>query len=249
MGETLKEMLDFEALDSVGGMQHSHSKDIHLLEIDKPLINADFLDGLLKTDLIIFLSKHSSSKEVASFTTHAEGNWSERVDFGGKPNELSVASPVSMLRILKKIYEINRTGIPVTYEATHHGPLLKTPSLFVELGGNSEIKERKEFYDLLARATSEAFFGDAPAYDKVAIGIGGTHYPERFTKLALDERYAFSHIMSKYNVEHIDMLEQALKRSDSNIDIAVVEWKSIKSGERDKVIKRLNELGLDYEKS
>ena len=32
------------------------------------------------------------------------------------------------------------------------------------------------------------------------------------------------------------------------VEVAVIEWKSIKAADRDKIIGRLGELGLDYER-
>ncbi|MGI0134033.1 MAG: D-aminoacyl-tRNA deacylase, partial [Candidatus Micrarchaeaceae archaeon] len=81
-----------------------------------------------------------------------------------------------------------------------------------------------------------------------AVGIGGTHYPEKFTGLALKGAYAFSHIMSRHYVENVDMIGDAVERSDKRAEIAIIEWKSIKAADRERVIGKLNELGIEYER-
>ena len=57
-----------------------------MIEIRHGLIKADFIDKVVDTDFIVFLSRHSSAKGMATFTTHAEGNWSDDAEFGGRPN-------------------------------------------------------------------------------------------------------------------------------------------------------------------
>ncbi len=196
---------------------------------------------------IVFLSRHSSSKGVPSFTVHAEGNWSEDSHLGGRPKELSVSSPSRMLGALAAIGRINATGMQVTYEATHHGPMLEVPSYFVELGGDEATVSNAKFAELLAAAVADSIERGAE-YEKVAIGIGGTHYPEKFTRLGLEGRYAFGHIMSRHYAGCPDMIEKAALRSDSKTEIAVIEWKSIKAEERKRVVEELDRLGLDYER-
>lgn len=44
------------------------------------------------------------------------------------------------------------------------------------------------------------------------------------------------------------MLQKAIEKSDRTAELAVIEWKGIKAADRDMIIKRLGELGLDYER-
>jgi len=50
------------------------------------------------------------------------------------------------------------------------------------------------------------------------------------------------------NGDNVFMLEQAVKRTKKEVEIAVIDWKSLNSETRAKVISKLNELGLDYER-
>ncbi|EET89675.1 MAG: hypothetical protein LVQ97_01940 [Candidatus Micrarchaeales archaeon] len=247
----LKEELEFSEEGEIGGMAHYRSGNTHMLEIKRPLIYCDFLDSIDDIDFIIFPSKHVSEKGVMSYTVHSEGNWSDSAKLGGKPNELSFAIPDVMAKSLKALDSNATDGIGAVYEATHHGPLLQKPSYFIEFGGPADAvnSPRREFLDVVAKAISEAVTGSATECKKVAIGIGGSHYPGKFTKLALEGRYCFSHIMSRHYIDRVDMLEQAYSRSTLRPDCAVIEWKSMNSTERDLIIKRLNSIGIDYERA
>jgi D-aminoacyl-tRNA deacylase len=236
----LEEREDFHGLKCFGG------NGILMLEVGGRLINADFLDAFVDAPLI-FLSRHSSSMGIPAFTVHAEGNWSSEASLGGRPKMLSVSSPVGMLKALRTIKAINNTDLDVTYEATHHGPLINSPSFFVELGGNEDVINNAEHAKLLADAVARSIDADA-GYGKIAVGFGGMHYPRKFTALALDGKYAFSHIMSKHHIGNTDMIEHAFARSDIPAEIAVIEWKGIKSAEREVIIRELARLGIDYAK-
>ena len=248
IAEAVKRLEDFEVSEPVGGCAHFSSDRFDMLEVGGRLVEADFIDRIVKTDLVVFLSRHSSATGTASFTAHPEGNWSDRAEFGGKPKMLSMASPVNMMAALRAIDSANTADMPVTYEATHHGPLLETPSFFVEIGGNEETLNDAKLAGIVARSVVAMMSDEYRGYDKVVIGVGGTHYPEKFTRLALEGKYAFAHMMPRYAIENVDMLQKAIERSDSAVELAIIEWKSIKAVDRDRVLKRLEELGLDYEK-
>ncbi len=244
----LRQLLDFNEIEEFNGSKRFKYENITLIEIKDLHINAYYLDDY-KTDSIIFLSKHSSSKGVPSFTVHAEGNWSEKAELGGLPHQLSVASPIAMLKLLNNMGKLNQESLDVTYEATHHGPFLKTPSLFIELGGNTEVMESAKYQEIVSKSVSRYIDeGEADGFSKIVVGIGSNHYPNKFSSLAFGRGYAFSHIMPKYYTTEYGMLDQAFSRSVPKPESAVIDWKSIKSEERNKIIGRLNEIGMDYEK-
>jgi D-aminoacyl-tRNA deacylase len=229
----------------IGGMRSFDCNGITLLELQQHHLESEFLDTAISTDCIIFLSRHSSSKGLPALTAHPEGNWGNEAKVGGKPKELSVAAPIQMLKVLCSMKKTNQTDVPIVYEATHHGPLLKTPSLYAEMGGNEEVWKNEELAGILAKSVIESFDIE-PQYEKIAVGIGGLHYADKFTRLALDGKYAFSHIMPRHFVSEVDMLAQAFERSSPKAEIAAIEWKSLKGEERDKVINKLSEIGYDY---
>lgn len=246
IAEALKDMLEFENMGVVNGMNSFKAGATRMLEVRGNLTDAEIIDSTIGEDLAIFLSMHSSARGIAGFTVHAEGNWSDEARLGGKPKKLSTASPANMLSMLNAVHE-KQDVLQTTYEATHHGPLLNAPSFFVEVGGTSQAIGSKSFAESLASAVVDFLSADDAEYGKVVIGIGSTHYPEKFTRLALNGTYAFSHIMPKYNL-HSDMLQQAVERSDLRAEAAVIEWKSLNSVQRAGIIQELERIGVDYEK-
>ncbi len=249
IGDAILSLKDFEELERIHGSKHFRNDKIDVLGISTNILNSDFLDHIIKTDLIIFVCSHTSSKGIASLTAHPEGNWSSEAKLGGKPRELSFAAPEHMFGMLQSLKRNNSTKFPVIYEATHHGPLLKTPSFFVEVGGNKEALESAEYANLVARSVIDLIEGNAgDSVGEPVLGIGGMHYAEKFTRTAFEKGYAFSHIMPKYYVNEINMLEQAAERSASAIEKAVIEWKSIKADDRKIIIRELEKIGLDYER-
>ncbi len=240
---------DFTENDN-GLFEHS-SGSIFLHKIDGPLLNVSE-EALPKYDIFYFLSGHSSSAGVASMTVHAEGNWTNEALLGGKPMELSVATPTNMLNALLNM-EKDKTDLEKTYEATHHGPLLTKPSCFIEIGGNLEVRNSIAYAELLSRIIMNTALQEECEFSKIAIGIGGTHYAMKFTKLAKEKGYAFSHMMPKHGLsanaeDNAIMLKQALERSVPKAEMAVIDWKSIKSQDRQDVVRMLNDWGVEYER-
>jgi len=244
----LTKIVDFNAKIELINTTFPYSDDIKaaLIELNGELVNAEYLDGI-GMGTILFLSKHSSAKNVPAYTVHATGNWSGEALLGGKPRALSVSDPMLMCALLHSISKRNKdSAMQVTYEATHHGPLLDTPSVFVEIEKNSFNDERCM---LVARSIVDAIKNSSLCKDMpIAIGIGGTHYSARFTSIALSGKYAFSHIMPKYYVDEIAMAKHAIERSVPKASLAVIEWKSINSAKREIILRELEKSGIPYER-
>lgn len=244
-----------EEADAGSGIRY-RGEGIELHELGESLLDTKAPDSF-GCEAVVFLSKHASQAGVASFTTHSLGNWGNEAKLGGRPGELSTASPLLMLQVLRGLAS-KEADAEKTYEATHHGPLLDVPCIFAELGGNERITGSEQAIGSVADAVYEAvstFASREVEYGKVAIGIGGTHYSGRFTKLALESGYAFSHIMSKRamwnedGTSNLGMLAQAMERSTPEPEVAVVDWKSLNAASKAETVKKLNEVGLDYEKA
>ncbi len=250
MAEHIKKEYGFEEKEYKGRICFSNGK-ICIYKTEKPLVEMEEADAY-DLSIACFLSKHSSAQGIASFTTHSMGNWTNEAKLGGKPYELSSSAPLEMLETLRNIKKREQKGVEVSYEATHHGPFLKTPSLFAEIGGNQETVENKEYAKIVADSLYDALMSDKIDYSKIAIGIGSNHYPSKFSNLALEKGYAFAYIMPKHAIEekasNAFMLEQAIERSSKKIELAVIDWKSINSEKRNLIISKLNELGVDYER-
>ena len=230
---------------------------IELLRIEGSLITADYLDKM-GFNALLFMSRHHSSAGITSFTSHSLGNWTNEASLGGMPRKLSTSSPALMLACMRNLSEMAPEGTNKVYEATHHGPLLDTPCTFIEFGGSEATIGERESAEILGQASisaAHAIADNYQDYSHAVIGIGGNHYPSKFTRLALEKGYAFGHIMPSHafikddSAWNTDMIEAAVKRSDQEIELAVIDWKSLGSEPRSAIINKLEELGIDYERA
>ena len=92
---------------------------------------------------IVFLSRHKAASGRPSLTVHPIGNWGS-AEYGGKEAEISGAAPEWMTGLLLKIKENRIPGYDVCFEATHHGPLLEKPTMFLEIGSSESEWENYE---------------------------------------------------------------------------------------------------------
>lgn len=148
-------------------------------------------------DLIVFLSKHRSEKEVDSLTVHPPGNYLEAI-YGGKDGTLPIAAPRHMTAALIALHQEKRTaGLPdrTSFEVTHHGPFLGTPSFFIEIGSGPQRWDKADLARPIAKALLSDLLRDPPRDVPMAIGIGGGHYAPRFTDRALNGDLAFGHMV------------------------------------------------------
>ena len=175
-----------------------------LITINKLHIHAEKIDRewfeetSIKIENIVFLSRHKAASGRPSLTVHPIGNWG-KADYGGFAGKLSRTSPIWMTGLLLKIYEKRLPGYDICFEATHHGPLLETPTMFLEIGSSEEQWELRE----PAHALTKSLLELKPAKGTVVVGIGGGHYTPRFTEAALSHQVCFGHIVANYGVSSL----------------------------------------------
>ncbi len=177
-------------------VHHIHDEDLDLR------LPAAFL-GTRPT--LVFPSIHRSGLNVPSLTVHPIGNPGPENAFGGRAHALVPTDPGLMAELLRGLHErAALRQMPVTYEATHHGPHLGLPALFVEIGYGAQAKppepELKLFANMLPNLGAPA---EEPR-DTVAVGLGGGHYAPHFTDLALKRSWAFGHILSRHALSALD---------------------------------------------
>ena len=149
-------------------------------------------------DTIIFASRHASMAKRKTLTVHPVGNFS-KAKYGGKDATLILCNPLLMKKGLELLKEKSLKGYEVCYEATHHGPYLKKPCFFIEVGSTErEWKDEKA-----CKTVAEAILQMEEEKATISIGIGGGHYAPRFTEIALEKNVAFGHIAAKYAVKHL----------------------------------------------
>lgn len=221
--------------------QEGETPVLELVFIDSLQISASHLSEL-ETDFLIFASRHASESKRPSLTVHAPGNWGSECKFGGKPKHLVPTSATLIKNFLVGLQaqaEKKRNQLPsysVSLEVTHHGPFLKKPAVFIELGSCREQWEDSGGATAIAETIVGSLNAPEPESRKnglpgpvCAVGIGGGHYAPEFTKLVLRTDYAISHIVPEYALKDFDseMLGKAISATIEPVKEIVVDWKGL----------------------
>ncbi|MEM0155758.1 MAG: D-aminoacyl-tRNA deacylase [Thermoplasmataceae archaeon] len=157
---------------------------------------------------IIILSKHSSAADIKSLTVHPTGNFGD-AQLGGSPGMLSMTDPIAMTEALRNIrnnYKGN--AFSVTFEATHHGPFIRTPNYFVEIGTTKDQWEDRG----ALKAVCDSILQRRGNKFRNYVGIGGGHYMPKITTYALENNVNIGHMIPKYQSEVVnsDIIRQAV---------------------------------------
>ena len=218
--DRLLEVGNFEPVGKLDDRPIHLGHDLLLVEIEGLHLYLDGVDqrirdtldeGILPTihmgpvteaplDLLVFLSKHSSEKNIESLTVHPPGNYLS-ADHGGKPGLLPPSAPHLMTSALRSLYkEKRKLGISdqTTFEVTHHGPAIDSPSFFIEIGSGPERWGTPELGESIARSLLSDEFLSPMCDIPVAIGVGGGHYAPRFTDRAMRKKFSFGHMIPDY---------------------------------------------------
>ena len=204
-------------------------KNYDLIEIDSPVISADWLDEKYDYDGFIFLSKHAAESGTLALTCHSTGNFNE-AKFGGNDKELAIPYSNLQKNYMQKLWD-NRESFPefeITIEATHHGPThLKKPSIFVEIGTTSLQWNDETLCSSVAQLVMDTLEKPSHSYPFV-ICFGGTHYSEKFTKELLFGKYALGTVMPKHALEFLnhDLFEHLITQN-YGAEAALLDWKSL----------------------
>ena len=230
-----------------------NDQDVKLVTLNvEPVHTQTLLDHYPSTGLAVFLSRHSSVSGIPTLSVHAPGNLGD-AELGGVARQVSV-SPAGFMRdvlkVMKRLRDDDDLDYEVSYECTHHGPSLRVPAMFAELGGSSEQWDDPEAAEVVAHSVMSAikYFGGDRC--RAVLGVGGPHYNLKFTKLALEENVAFGHIVPKYAIGNIglDILRMCVARTLEKVESAILDWKGIKGSEKPKLLDMLEEVGLSYKK-
>jgi D-aminoacyl-tRNA deacylase len=187
-GQNIRHHL-LQLLDA-GATGWQEGRTYEFIEVDGRLIHAEGIDRKTDADLVIFISRHYSTRPVPVLTVHITGNFRE-AELGGTARTLAPAATAMMHATLRELKKHCPAGYRVSYEVTHHGPTgLDLPSFFVEIGSTE-----KEWTDPAAGlAVAQSVLSAVPQDPVPLIGFGGTHYAARETEIALTSRGAFGHI-------------------------------------------------------
>ncbi len=207
------------------------------------------IDCEIDADLFLFISRHASVSGVPALTAHPIGNFGE-AKLGGRSHALCSAPALYLAEAIVKLQELNPVGYQVIQEATHHGPYLKKPALFIELG--STEKEWGDIYgaSLLAQVI-EHLITCNPKERATAIGIGGLHHAPSFTKQLMKENTIVAHICAKYHLPDLtsELVREAIEKTSPQPKQVYLDWKgSGDAAQRAKLVAMLDAQNIPWKK-
>jgi len=231
------------------------NEDMLLITIQQLHIHAEEIDVQIREELevdpevVIFLSRHRAASGIPTLTVHPIGNH-RGADFGGRERTLVPASPhlmTSMLRVLKR--EAADIDFAVSFEVTHHGPYLITPSIFIEIGSDESMWDDRE----AAKAIARTLLHVEEEKNPVVVGLGGGHYAPRFTEVAVSRKVSMGHMVPTYAMKGAENeeLRAIIGRAAeaSNASKVYIHKKSMKKSEATSVRMLLTEMGLEVVES
>ena len=221
----------------------------HIYEnrIDQKVSN----DFNLDIDQVIFISKHASEAGINSLTVHPIGNLGE-AKYGGEDGKLVPTSPFDMtmaLRILKKFHSRDHavSGYDVSFEATHHGPYLETPTFYIEIGSDKEQWKDEKAGAVIAKIVMDLEGLSEKKYP-VIVCIGGGHYAPRFTELALEKKVSIGHMVPGWGLKFLTPTSFIrLIENTPKAEYVYFDRSSTKGKERKRIKRWIKEKDMDLE--
>lgn len=226
----LGRLLEYKEWETVGewkGNPVYKSGEDYIASLNKHHIYVDDIDKELEKlldieiDSIVYISKHASKAGIHSLTVHPIGNFGE-AKFGGIAEKIVPPTPHEMtaaLRTLdKKVQEHGlRKEYDVSFEATHHGPFLKTPVYYIEIGSDEESWNDKRAGEVIAE-TVMGCETNIRSDDPIVVCIGGGHYAPRFTDLARNKAVSIGHMVPGWAMKDLtkEKLNDALEISNAD---------------------------------
>jgi len=237
--------------------------DIFLGLTKDPLI---FLNDLkldetkIEPDFLIFASRHTSKTARPAFLVHTTGNWSKDVDFGGEPQDLSLASALlhkaGFISLVEQKSITNLSDFSIDIEVTHHGPtILEKPLIFMELGSSKAEWVISDAGESIARVIIKTIFkfldykkkGD----QEIGLGFGGTHYAPNYHRLIRNKNIAMSFICPKYYIQELnfELIRNMVENTFEKVDYFIIDWKGTNSEDKKHLIPLLEEFDIPIKKT
>lgn len=229
--------------------------DFYLVENEILFTENLDLEKINKYDFIIFASKHKSEKNQKALTVHAPGNF-RQAEFGGQKEKAGKTSALFQKQLFEKLKEnsekYNLKDYDMTLEATHHGPLIDKPCIFIEIGSTENEYTNRRAGFIIAKTISETIqeFKENP-YNEIAVAIGGPHYCPNFNNIQLKSNVAISHVIPQYVLPlSEEMIKEVIEKTEEEVDFVLLDWKGLgPSDKRQKVLDILDKLYIRYKKT
>jgi D-aminoacyl-tRNA deacylase len=245
----LLERHGFESTGVVLFEKQVYQKDsLLLVTIDTRIVTPPDLDAYFNPQAYVFLSRHRAESGIASVTAHTTGNFTDDASQGGKPREIGRVNPDLLKNYMISLWKHSNElrEFQVTIEATHHGPtsLLK-PVLFVEIGSGDSSWRDERVGGIIADALMESL-ASGKTWDKVALGFGGTHYPDKFNKMVLETDTALASIAAKYALGGVDepMFGQLIQKSTRFPRAVAIDWKGV-GPHKERILRLAKQFGME----
>lgn len=251
--------LDWKEIDEWKGDPVYKRKDDIIATVNRHHIYVDDVDKeieeLLNIDIeqVVFISKHSSEAGIHSLTVHPIGNVGE-AKFGGKENKLVPAAPAEMSAALRTLWDETREQdlegeYDVSFEATHHGPYLETPTYYIEIGSDKESWNDERAGQIIADTVMkvEKNYRDN---DDIAICVGGGHYAPRYTDLARNKAVSIGHMVPGWGMKYLtkESFKEIVEKTPS-VKYVYFDRSSTSGKERERVKGWAEEEGLSIVRS
>ena len=212
-----------ESRDFDHGRVTSHScGNVEALLIDGLHIWADGIDSAhtsitgTEVDEVLVLSRHVSASETPALTLHAIGvpgefPHGEKARSGGITGT-AVPPSTRFGEVFRNMCRIAREEnlekeYDLTLEATHHGPLLGTPTLYLEIGSTMEQWEDVRAARVWSKTISlclglleHSAKKDWEGSGSVMVGLGGGHYAPRHKAVISESDVWVGHILANYAI-------------------------------------------------
>lgn len=234
--------------------ENSPGFDFYLVE-DEILYTENFDLGKINNyDFIIFASKHKSEKNEKTLSIHAPGNW-RQAEFGGEPEKVCKTSALFQKQLFERlnanVKEYYLDKYKITLECTHHGPLIEPPCLFIEIGSTEEEWKDRRAGFIIAKTISDTIKDfKVSRYNEIAIGVGGPHYCPSFNKIQEKSNIAISHVIPGYIAPITEqMIKQAIEKTQEEVDLILIDWKSFKSAQRQELLDILKKFYIQWKKT
>jgi len=211
-----------------------HGDDI-LVTIGERHLFADDIDLRVseatgqEIECVVFLSRHKAASGIPTLTVHPIGNFAQKADFGGRPGMLVPSAPDLMTSLLRSMQDhVQGLEYQISFEVTHHGPFLRAPTLYLEIGSSEGQWPDVKAGEALARSLLEVDVIKA----KKVIGLGGGHYAPRFSEVALKKKVSIGHMITNHFADHAtdDDLVLAIKKAleaSEHADSVYIHKKSV----------------------
>lgn len=224
-------------------------QQVKLYTLSDEHIKHEDLDKEIESDFFLFATRHRAASGIPTLTVHCVGNFA-KAEFGGKDKTLPPARAdyikFALTTLKQKATTAKLDQFEVMQEATHHGPYLEKPNMFIEIGSSEEQWHIREAGKVIADTIIHVLTNPVPDY-KIAIAFGGTHYLSSFQHVLFETDWAIGHACPKYHLENLDevLVQQMMEKTDPKPEAAILDWKGM-GQEKQRIIEMLNNLKIKY---